>query len=350
MIRQIAITSILCISALNSTVTFSYAQSSRDRGYQDQGFDTGRSTNRSGQDGDSGYTRDTGTDPNITPQQRRCMSLEKQLAQIWIGKSRTRQDLPKLDEELRKWDQVFIKTKNKAERSKCYKDLFIFGKELRKTRKCQKLGRKIEEARTQLQNLQNQKHRATSNDTRDEDHLISILAREGCGAQYEREDRKRNSFTSIFGGRSDDEDRNKQSGANILPFATYRTMCIRTCDGFYFPVSFSTLPSRFPIDAAQCLSKCAAPAELYVYKNPGETAEQMISLNGQLYSEAPYAFRYRKEYVKGCSCKQEEFSPEALGLDANAGKKNTDNNNQSQQDKITRQKSENKRKKIDYIE
>jgi hypothetical protein len=41
-------------------------------------------------------------------------------------------------------------------------------------------------------------------------------------------------------------------------------MCVRLCDGFYFPVSFSTLGSRFPEDEAKCKDQCAAPAELFV--------------------------------------------------------------------------------------
>ena len=85
-----------------------------------------------------------------------------------------------------------------------------------------------------------------------------------------------------------------------LPFASYRTMCVRLCDGFYFPVSFSTLGSRFPEDEAKCKDQCAAPAELFVYKNPGEEIEQMVSLAGAPYSGLKNAFRNRKEYVKGC--------------------------------------------------
>ena len=37
--------------------------------------------------------------------------------------------------------------------------------------------------------------------------------------------------------------------------------------------------------------------------------EQAISLNGSAYADLPVAFKYRKEYVKGCSCKQAEYNP-----------------------------------------
>ena len=66
-----------------------------------------------------------------------------------------------------------------------------------------------------------------------------------------------------------------------LPFATYRTLCVRLCDGYYFPVSFSTLPNHFQRDAEQCQSQCAAPAELYYHQNPGGAVEQMVSVASQ---------------------------------------------------------------------
>ena len=33
---------------------------------------------------------------------------------------------------------------------------------------------------------------------------------------------------------------------------TFRTLCVRTCDGYYFPISFSTTSERFPEDAQTC--------------------------------------------------------------------------------------------------
>ena len=252
---------------------------------------------------------------NLTPQQRRCMALEKQLAHQWIAKSKTREILPKINEEISQLSKELRKTKSRAERADCYEDVFIFGKRIVESRKCLKFGRKIEKLERKLDHLQGQKRAVFSNDTGEEDHLVSQLARNGCGDHYVKEDRRRN--PSIFSFGDDDdynrEDRDKKN-QSILPFATYRTMCVRTCDGFYFPVSFSTLPSRFPQDAAACQSQCAAPAQLYVYKNPGEEIEQMISLEGFPYKEIPNAFRFRKEFVKGCSCKQAEYSPIDLGV------------------------------------
>jgi hypothetical protein len=87
-------------------------------------------------------------------------------------------------------------------------------------------------------------------------------------------------------------------------------VCVRLCDGYYFPMSFSTLPSHFPQDADACSSKCAAPAELYYYPNPGGSIDQAVALRSQeAYNKLKFAFRYRKEVVKGCSCKLAEYVP-----------------------------------------
>jgi hypothetical protein len=84
---------------------------------------------------------------------------------------------------------------------------------------------------------------------------------------------------------------------------------VRLCDGFFYPIHYSTYGSLLGQDAQQCQSNCAAPAELYVYRNPGQEIEQAVSLNGSAYMDLPVALRFRKEYVKGCSCKQAEYNP-----------------------------------------
>ncbi len=84
----------------------------------------------------------------------------------------------------------------------------------------------------------------------------------------------------------------------------FRTVCVRTCDGYFFPVSFSTGKSQFANDEARCSEICpAAETELYVYRNPGGDQAQMMSLAGNLYSEQPFAYRYKSEFVEGCSCR-----------------------------------------------
>ena len=86
-------------------------------------------------------------------------------------------------------------------------------------------------------------------------------------------------------------------GGEGAPSGTYRTVCVRTCDGYYFPVSYSTVPSHFADDARTCQRECpATEVALYTYRNPGEDIGQAVSISGQPYTELPNAFHYRKEY------------------------------------------------------
>ena len=85
---------------------------------------------------------------------------------------------------------------------------------------------------------------------------------------------------------------------------TYRTVCVRTCDGAYFPVSFATVPARFPDDERSCKALCpAAEATLFAYRNPGEDINQAVSITGAPYSALPNAFKFRTEFNPSCGCK-----------------------------------------------
>jgi hypothetical protein len=85
---------------------------------------------------------------------------------------------------------------------------------------------------------------------------------------------------------------------------TYRTVCVRLCDGSFFPVSFSTTRDRFSDDADTCASTCTAGgARLFVHRNPGEDAEAMEDLNGNPYRDLPTAFLYKTKYDPSCKCR-----------------------------------------------
>jgi hypothetical protein len=134
--------------------------------------------------------------------------------------------------------------------------------------------------------------------------LIGQLAQNNCGAQYTAAANAwggpQGFFDALFGGGTI-----VNPGGDGAPSGTYHTVCVRACDGYYFPISYSTVPSRFPDDARACQRLCpAAEAELYSFHNPGENMEQAVSISGQAYTALPNAFRYRKEIIAGCSCRR----------------------------------------------
>jgi hypothetical protein len=141
--------------------------------------------------------------------------------------------------------------------------------------------------------------------------VLGALAQNNCGPQYRTAaaPAPRGFFDTIFGGN------NPNPGNSAAPppmgdypqvgGSGYRTLCVRTCDGFYFPISFSTSPARFADDEQTCKQMCpAAEAVLYSHRNPGEEVAQAVAANGRVYRDLPNAFRYRREFNPSCSCKQ----------------------------------------------
>jgi hypothetical protein len=125
--------------------------------------------------------------------------------------------------------------------------------------------------------------------------ILATLAQNDCGPQY-RAYANRGLFEALFGP--------NLSIPGLPQGDTYRTVCVRTCDGFYFPISYSTLPSRFSEDQKVCQRLCpAADVALYSHRNPGEDVANAVSLEGRRYSELPTAFSYRKQFNPSCSCK-----------------------------------------------
>ncbi|MAW85262.1 MAG: hypothetical protein CMJ42_01905 [Phyllobacteriaceae bacterium] len=87
---------------------------------------------------------------------------------------------------------------------------------------------------------------------------------------------------------------------------TYRTLCVRTCDGYYFPLSFSTTPDFFYRDQDACQAMCpGVDVRLYAHRSGVEEPEDMVSITGEPYTALPTAFAYRDPKFTspaGCAC------------------------------------------------
>lgn len=86
-----------------------------------------------------------------------------------------------------------------------------------------------------------------------------------------------------------------------------RTLCVRTCDGYYFPVSWSVSQAAFERDGRACEAMCPGTnVELYYHRITGEEPASMVSAStGLPYSESETAFLYKKPGIStpaGCSC------------------------------------------------
>jgi hypothetical protein len=172
---------------------------------------------------------------------------------------------------------------------------------------CGPVTSQIQQMRGNLDHLMSDLERIKSgnNDQDDQRHaVLGQLAQNNCGAQYTAAANAaggpRGFFDALFGGGTI-----LNPSGDGAPSGTYHTVCVRTCDGYYFPVSYSTVPNRFPDDQRTCQRLCpASDVALYAFRNPGENMDQAMSLSGQPYTALPTAFQYRKQFTPSCSCRR----------------------------------------------
>ena len=86
-------------------------------------------------------------------------------------------------------------------------------------------------------------------------------------------------------------------------YGSYRTLCVRACDGFYWPISANTTRDKLDQDADICESNCTSKARLFYLPHKSNDIENMTDLSGRTYGELRTAFAYRKKLVAGCTCK-----------------------------------------------
>ena len=82
----------------------------------------------------------------------------------------------------------------------------------------------------------------------------------------------------------------------------YRTVCVRLCDGFFFPISFGVSEGSLGRDQTTCSNSCAG-ARLFYGKSGNDDPDDMVDLNGQRYSKLPNANLFRTQYSESCKCK-----------------------------------------------
>ncbi|RYG28948.1 MAG: DUF2865 domain-containing protein, partial [Burkholderiales bacterium] len=120
-----------------------------------------------------------------------------------------------------------------------------------------------------------------------------------------------NLFEQLFDVFSDDgfDGEGGVRGDEFNPYGDYhtvRTLCVRKSDGFYWPISYSTLIDYVGNDAEQCRAMCPTlDVDLYYYDNPGQEPEQMVNQYGEPYKSLPNAFKFRTEFDEASKCQQQ---------------------------------------------
>ena len=241
-----------------------------------------------------------------------CVRLEGQLAVIDRGAG---SGDPAKDEQIRRYQDTAAKQQSEldrvtmqAKRMGCDSSGF-FSLFNGQSAQCGPVNNQIQQMRGNLDQITSSLERLRSGGIGGADRenqrrsVLTALAQNNCGPQYAAAARSGGNFIdNLFGNNGNQI---PPPGAEFGPASgTFRTVCVRTCDGAYFPVSFATVQARFPDDEKSCKALCpATEATLFTYRNPGEDINQAVSIGGQTYTSLPNAFKFRSEFNPSCACK-----------------------------------------------
>jgi hypothetical protein len=269
--------------------------------------------------------------PEQTPQPQVssvCTRLEAQLAAFErSGPDQARAEQIRKYEAAAAQQQAQLDRLNaQAQRAGCEARGGIFSIFSAQPAACGPLNGQIQQMKGNLDRIQGDLARLQGSDPAPEREgqrraLISALAQNDCGPQYRQaaaqpQPQRGNLFESLFGPGTVFSGTSVQ-GENTPAGSGYRTVCVRMCDGYYFPISYSASPSKFPEDERTCQAACpAAEAQLFMHRNPGEDINQAVSQGGELYTSIPNAFKYRQSFDNACSCKRsgESWSQALKGI------------------------------------
>lgn len=259
-------------------------------------------------------------------QSRLCRQLEAQLAATSSGGNSPQ--FRKYDRAVKTQRRELKKAKRNARRAGCRTGaLSIFGNGNNRSQ-CNALISTIDRMEQNLAQLERRLARYDDGGRSPavRARLLDRIEANGCRDRQEvvrRDDsrsRQVNILDQIFNGNArrrgplDDENGNRirttlnDGSLPDLPGArgSLRTLCVRTCDGYYFPVSFAA--SEYDLDRDQKVCEAMCPGtevRLYYHQVEGEESEDMISVAGEPYTELGTAFLYRQagyRREKGCGC------------------------------------------------
>jgi hypothetical protein len=252
--------------------------------------------------------------PQGAPGNPMCPRLEAQLASIDRGGGTGD---PARDDQIQRYQDAATRQQTEldrvtmqAKRMGCDSSGF-FSLFSGQSSQCGPVNTRIQQMRANLDQITNSLERLRGGGSADRDNqrrsVLMALAQNNCGPQYANvapPPGPGGFLNNLFGGGNNNNNPNMPN-ADVGPQSgTYRTVCVRTCDGAYFPISFATVPARFGDDERTCKAECpASDAALYAYRNPGEDINQAVSTSGAPYSALPNAFRYRQEFNPTCACK-----------------------------------------------
>ncbi|MER8595186.1 DUF2865 domain-containing protein [Mesorhizobium sp. M1182] len=261
---------------------------------------------------------------------RLCRQLEADLAAASRGGGGKPALLRKYDDAIVRQRQQISKAVRQASSAGCG-----FSLSRRNANACAALDATIDRMAANLDALQAKRgDLAGGGSRRDRARILTLLDANGCRddaaaptpapvREANRENGKRNLLDQLLGSQPEEADQAEELSqpGNIRtvlnsadmgqPQGEFRTMCVRTCDGYFFPMSNAASLGDFERDQKNCESSCPG-TEMQVFYTRGvnsDSASMTSSVTGRPYIELPTAYLYKQSDMPrpptcGCNAAQ----------------------------------------------
>lgn len=161
---------------------------------------------------------------------------------------------------------------------------------------CAQIDARMARMRANLDRLQNAMDRGTG-------------ARNALVARYnqyctQRAAAPRGFFEQLFGGGPDDGGVEEFVQPDPTgPRRGSKAVCVRTCDGYFFPVSYNAFGQSPDRLEDLCRAQCPyVDTEVFTY-SPSRDITEAVSVNGTPYSSLANALKYRRTFDAACTCR-----------------------------------------------
>lgn len=230
---------------------------------------------------------------------QQCKALSRQLVSLPRGNSA---NFRKYDKAAKRQAAELAKTKRMQSKANCN---FLSGG------KCSTLRKSVRKMESNYNKLISKRNRFGNSGSAKRTSIKRKIAALRCGTTTKivKKTTKKSKTIVVRGG-----DSLRPSLSTAPKLGGFRTMCVRTCDGYYFPVSHASTSSQLPRDESICNALCpASETRLYVHRNADQETEDMVSLRGEPYTILPTAFKYRTQ-ARNPSCSCGAANPRSAGL------------------------------------
>lgn len=259
-----------------------------------------------------------------TAASRLCRQLLAELASIDTGGRASPGQIRKYDSAIARQGEEMAKARNRAQRAGC--GFSLFGGNIAT---CAALNASLDRMNRNLDTLRSQRARlARGGSRRDRARIMAALDAHDCrsGRVAEKRHQDQRAASTGFPDQpaqdgimpSDAAEEPAEAGylAPLIdlsvekaprPQGEFRTLCVRTCDGYFFPMSNAASVRDFERDQKNCESSCPG-TRMQVFYTRGfddDPAAMISSANGRPYSELPTAYLYKKPGevdVPACGC------------------------------------------------